>query len=370
MASLSGPPSHTGPAVPPVFLASQGPGNSMGVSITSGSDGIICTAGASGPPAQAQVSAPLQGPLVSGPPPLGSPHPTGRVVSGVHQPVEQDRMALSGGSHHASSPPGTPVHGRLSGGLGSTCGLPHSLRPLAGEHDVLSHQPSGTGGCFSCAQTVSPLSDRQDSPPPHGQHDRGMLHQQARGSPFSTSLTENGGASSVVLQPVHPVVSPVCSGQVEHSGRPPQSTTHGLAVGMDSCALSAQADLVSLVHSSHRPLCHWVQSSPASVCVPSSRPGSLSIPWSNLLSYAFPPISIIGKVLRKARDESATLILVPPHWPAQALFPELLHLCHVPPIRLSLGPRSLLQPRSRVPHGNPGVLHLHAWLLCGTCCLH
>ena len=97
---------------------------------------------------------------------------------------------------------------------------------------------------------------------------------------------------------------------------------------------------------------------------------ALSIPWSNLLSYAFPPISIIGKVLRKARDERATLILVAPHWPAQALFPELLHLCHVPPIRLSLGPRSLLQPRSGVPHGNPGVLHLHAWLLCGTCCLH
>ena len=275
MASLSGPPSHTAPAVPPVFLASQGPGNSTGVSITSGSDGIICAPSASGSPAQAQVSAPLQGTLVSGPPPLGSPHPTGRVVSGLHQPVEQDRMALSGGSYHTSSPPGAPVHGRLSGGLGSTCGLPHSLRPLAGAHDVLSHQPSGTGGCFSCAQTVSPLSDRQDSPPPHGQHDRGMLHKQAGGSPFSTSLSENGGASSLVLQPVHPVVSPVCSGQVEHSGRPPQSATHGLAVGMDSCALSAQADLVSLVHSSHRPLCHSLQSSSATVCVPSSRPGSL-----------------------------------------------------------------------------------------------
>ena len=79
----------------------------------------------------------------------------------------------------------------------------------------------------------------------------------------------------MVLQPVHPVVIPVCSGQVEHTGRPPQPTTHGLAVGMDSCALSAQASLVSLVHTSHRPLCHSVQSSSATVCVPSSRPSSL-----------------------------------------------------------------------------------------------
>ena len=79
----------------------------------------------------------------------------------------------------------------------------------------------------------------------------------------------------MVRRSVHSVVSPVCSGQVDHSSRPPRSTTHGPAVGMDSCALSAQASLVSLVHTSHRPLCHSVQPSPATVCVPSSRPGSL-----------------------------------------------------------------------------------------------
>ena len=168
----------------------------------------------------------------------------------------------------------------------------------------------------------------------------------SRGSLFSAALTENGGTSSVVRQPVHPVVSPVCSGQVEHSGRPSQLTTHGLAVGMDSCALSAQANLVSLVHTSHRPLCHsFSHRLPVYVSqVPDLAAwavDALSIPWSNLLSYAFPLIPIIGKVLRKARDERATLILVAPHWPAQAWFPELLHLCHVPPIRLLLGSSSV-----------------------------
>ena len=171
--------------------------------------------------------------------------------------------------------PGTPVHRRVSGGVGGTCGPPHRLRPLAGAPDVLSHQSSGTGGCLSGTQAVSPLSGRQESPPPHGQHDGGMLYQQAGGSPFSASLAENRGASSVVHRAVQSVVSPVCSGQVEHCSRPPQSTTHGPAVGMDSRARSAQASLVSLVHTSHRPLCHSVQSSPAGVCVPSSRPGSL-----------------------------------------------------------------------------------------------
>ena len=122
---------------------------------------------------------------------------------------------------------------------------------------------------------LSGWKHRQESPPPHGQHDGVVLHQQARGSPFSDTLAQNGGAPPMVRQSVHSVVSPVCSGQVEHSSRPPRSTTHGPAVRVDSCALSAQASLVNLVHTSHRPLCHSVQSSPATVCVPSFRPGSL-----------------------------------------------------------------------------------------------
>ena len=97
---------------------------------------------------------------------------------------------------------------------------------------------------------------------------------------------------------------------------------------------------------------------------------AFSIPWSGLLAYAFPPIPVLGKVLRKAREDQATLILVAPYWPAQPWFPELLLLSHVPPIQLRIGPRSLLQPRSGIPHGNPGVLKLHAWLLCGTRCPH
>lgn len=97
---------------------------------------------------------------------------------------------------------------------------------------------------------------------------------------------------------------------------------------------------------------------------------AFSISWSGLLSYAYPPVPILGRVLRKAREDQASLILVAPRWPAQPWYPELLLLCHVPPIELRIGPRSLLQPRSGIPHGNPGLLKLHAWLLCGGHCSH
>ena len=97
---------------------------------------------------------------------------------------------------------------------------------------------------------------------------------------------------------------------------------------------------------------------------------AMAISWGNLLGYAFPPLPILGRVIRKAREESATLILVAPNWPSQPWFPDLLQLTHTPPLPLPLRRDLLIQPRSRVPHNNPGQLQLHAWLLCGSRCSH
>ena len=143
----------------------------------------------------------------------------------------------------------------------------------------------------------------------------------------SDALAVNGGASSVVCQSVHSIVSPVCSRQIKHSSRPPWSTTHSPAVGMDSRACSAQASLVSLVHTSHWPRRHSEQSVPASVCVPSSRPGSLrggrsvhSLVKSPVL--CLPPNSHHRESSQKGtrRKGHPHSSIVAPHWPAQAWF--------------------------------------------------
>ena len=65
---------------------------------------------------------------------------------------------------------------------------------------------------------------------------------------------------------------------------------------------------------------------------------ALSISWTNLLGYAFPPFAILSKVIRKARIENARLILIAPWWPAQPWFPDLLALIHEPAVLLTLGP--------------------------------
>ena len=74
------------------------------------------------------------------------------------------------------------------------------------------------------------------------------------------------------------------------------------------------------------------------------------------------------KVLKTARDNRTTHSRGP-LLDSPGLVPEL-HFCHVPSIKLPLGPWSLLLPRSGALHRKSAMLDLHAWLLCRTCCLH
>ena len=96
---------------------------------------------------------------------------------------------------------------------------------------------------------------------------------------------------------------------------------------------------------------------------------ALSLSWKGLSLYAFPPIPILGKVIRKARLDRPSMILIAPDWPAQPWYPELLELSHAS-LKLQLKGDRLIQPRSGIPHGNVEALNLHAWLLCAETCSH
>ena len=109
-----------------------------------------------------------------------------------------------------------------------------------------------------------------------------------------------------------------------------------------------------------------------SVCVPGSRSGSFGcgctvLSLVRLLSIVCPPILIMGKVLKKAGDNWGHSHSSDPLLASPGLVSRASHFCYVPPLKLSLGPHSLLHSRSWVPHRNPAVLGFHAWLLC---CLH
>ena len=65
--------------------------------------------------------------------------------------------------------------------------------------------------------------------------------------------------------------------------------------------------------------------------------------WDGLQAYAFPPWSVIPRVLAKLKMSPGTeLTLIAPYWPQRAWFPDLLHLSLAPPVALPLR-RNLLR---------------------------
>ena len=90
---------------------------------------------------------------------------------------------------------------------------------------------------------------------------------------------------------------------------------------------------------------------------------ALSISWKGILGYAFPPISLLPRVLEKIDQEICKILLIAPFWPRQAWFPRLLNLLVHPPLVLPKRPDFLTQPISKAPHPDPDSLHLSVWML-------
>lgn len=59
---------------------------------------------------------------------------------------------------------------------------------------------------------------------------------------------------------------------------------------------------------------------------------AFTINWHDFFFYAFPPFSLVLKVLQKIKADKATGILIVPHWPAQPWYPVFMSLSIVEPI--------------------------------------
>ena len=80
-------------------------------------------------------------------------------------------------------------------------------------------------------------------------------------------------------------------------------------------------DLFALRHNNKLPTyCSWDRDPMAFA------QDSLSIERTNLFGFAYPPISLIPRVLKKARQAQSRILLVAPWWPLRPWFPDLLHL--------------------------------------------
>ena len=86
--------------------------------------------------------------------------------------------------------------------------------------------------------------------------------------------------------------------------------------------------------------------------------------WDNYQVFAFPPWSLIPRVLKKLRLSSGALMtLVAPWWPQRLWFPELLDLMIDCPVRLPQSRDLLRQPHFHRHYLEISKLSLHAWRL-------
>lgn len=93
---------------------------------------------------------------------------------------------------------------------------------------------------------------------------------------------------------------------------------------------------------------------------------AMTLDWTGLWLYAFPPTGLLNKVLDKFNRESCEMILIAPWWPNQAWFTGVLDSLTELPLKLPCLKKMLKQPQSGIFHGNPEVLKLHAWRLSGA----
>jgi hypothetical protein len=98
-------------------------------------------------------------------------------------------------------------------------------------------------------------------------------------------------------------------------------------------------------------------------------PGALahdafSIDWNQFsLAYAFPPVVILARVLRKVATDRAKVILIAPRWPMRAWYTAMLEMLVDFP--RSLPCREDLLSQFKILHPDPNNLKLTAWRLSG-----
>ena len=98
----------------------------------------------------------------------------------------------------------------------------------------------------------------------------------------------------------------------------------------------------------------WLPDPGAQMC------DAFSFRWNDLGGYAFPPFSLVGRVLKKVQEERSKIVIVAPDWPTSFWYSRLFEMAADPPFYIS-GAKTLLT--NPLEEGQP----LKAGLL--VCCI-
>ena len=259
-----------GDAVPHHFPQSS---TNEAVGISVGFYGIYGPTDSSRTPPQERCSEVVHGigrfpKLVSGDP----PRPPLSLSGG---PVAGPSVVVAGRAHYPVPSTGIPIHGCLSERVGCSHGFSNSLRLVESGNVSSSHQPSGAGGSVHGTETIRASPHRPSCSPEHGQHDGGMLSEQAGGGSLLFSLSKSRTGAPVVSRERCLPLSKIHTGEIEHSSGFAQQITHGSPNRVDASPQGPGESVEPLVQAGLGPICDQVLQTASSVCVPGSRSRSV-----------------------------------------------------------------------------------------------
>ncbi|PIK48271.1 hypothetical protein BSL78_14875 [Apostichopus japonicus] len=82
---------------------------------------------------------------------------------------------------------------------------------------------------------------------------------------------------------------------------------------------------------------------------------AMSLPWDHLEAYVFPPLCMVGQVLRKIRNSKGRFILIAPFWPRRPWFAEIPQLLMASQRAYQTSPTYCPRDREHSPPGHQGV---------------
>ena len=270
----------------------------------------------------------------------------------------------------SESLPSSPRRQLLLGRLGCRLGSPRRRTPCLGSL-VSSSEDSFYQPERASSSSVRPEGLRTPVGGPVGstvfrRHHHGSLSSSfGRNVLFHSERHSKGGTPLGGESPC-PSSAPVHHGVVQcHSGRS-KSPQSGDRVGMDPSSGGSRSAGPQMA-SSDRSVCNLPDREAPSVFLTGLRSAgtdALLQPWDDPQAYAFPPITIIRRVLLKLRSsKNCELTLIAPFWPQREWFPDLLELLSDVPITLSGRKDLLRQPHFHRFHLNLPMLQLTAWRL-------
>ena len=242
-------------------------------------------------------------------------------------------------------------------------------RNMDNQRELSSHKQSRVESCLSCSETVCYCCNVQNRTACYRQHDCSVLHSKTRGDTFPTIVSGDLEASQLVSVNVNSTPSQTCARETQCFSRRVVPSEQDFTCGMDTETRDSSNPISVVRNSDGRSVCNQTKSSSTTVCVANTRPSSLGSRCA--ISKLEPTVRVRFSTVQSDSGSTRTNSTVTPvqNYSNNALlaseswYNQLLSYLVDSPIRLPLQEDLLSQSRGHRLHMNPGMLHLHAWML-------